>query len=227
MGTWFSGGPGSTRIMVRLDDLKSIFQSKRFSDSTNQNTRKGAAEETQDESLITAAAPPFRHQAAAPAPTHAPAGSSRRRRAGGGGGQRRRFLTGRQQRRRRRRLPDTPVPHCRYRRTATWSTASPPRMRGAPPAITRFGRQAAVPPAHALSGHGRSLPCCLTLPGHRARPSAGALPATRRSIVRPCYRPQSPRFFLPPAILPPSPGPAHLCAAAGPRAQPGSGPGRH
>lgn len=216
MGTWFIGGPGSTRIMVRLDDLKSLFQSKRFCDSTNQNTRKGAAE-TQDESLITAAVPPFRHQAAAPAPTHAPAGSSRRHRAGGGGGQRRRFLTGRQQRKRRCRLPDTPVPHCRYRRTATWSTAPPPRMRGAPPAITRFGRQAAVPLAHALSGHGRSLPCCLTLPGHGARPSAGP-------SCGPATGPRAPAFSSRPSS---PPGPAHLCAAAGPRAQPGSGPGRH
>ena len=33
LGTWFSGGLGSARVMVGLDDLKGLFQPKRFYDS--------------------------------------------------------------------------------------------------------------------------------------------------------------------------------------------------
>ena len=33
LGTWFSGGLGSVRLMVGLDDLKGPFQPKRFSES--------------------------------------------------------------------------------------------------------------------------------------------------------------------------------------------------
>ena len=33
LGTWFSGGLGSVRFMVGLDDLKGLFQPKRFYDS--------------------------------------------------------------------------------------------------------------------------------------------------------------------------------------------------
>lgn len=32
-GTWLSGGLGSVRLMVGLDDLKRLFQSKSFHDS--------------------------------------------------------------------------------------------------------------------------------------------------------------------------------------------------
>ena len=32
-GTWFSGGLGSVRLTVGLDDLKGLFQPKRFYDS--------------------------------------------------------------------------------------------------------------------------------------------------------------------------------------------------
>lgn len=67
----------------------------------------------------------------------APAASSRRHRD-------RRFLTGRQQRGRQRPLAGPAAPHCRYRRTATWSAAVPPRMRAVPPAIPPFRRQTAA-----------------------------------------------------------------------------------
>ena len=33
LGTWFSGGCGSFRLRVGLDDLKGLFQPKRFCDS--------------------------------------------------------------------------------------------------------------------------------------------------------------------------------------------------
>ena len=33
LGTWFSGGLGSVRFTVGLDDLKGLFQPKRFCDS--------------------------------------------------------------------------------------------------------------------------------------------------------------------------------------------------
>ena len=33
LGTWFSGGLGSVTLMVGLDDLKGLFQPKRFYDS--------------------------------------------------------------------------------------------------------------------------------------------------------------------------------------------------
>ena len=33
LGTWFSGGLGSVRFTVGLDDLKGIFEPKRFYDS--------------------------------------------------------------------------------------------------------------------------------------------------------------------------------------------------
>ena len=34
LGTWFSGGLGNVRLTVGLDDLKGLFQSKRFYDSS-------------------------------------------------------------------------------------------------------------------------------------------------------------------------------------------------
>ena len=33
LGTWFSGGLGSARLKVGLDDLKGLFQPKQFYDS--------------------------------------------------------------------------------------------------------------------------------------------------------------------------------------------------
>ena len=33
LGTWFSGGLDSVRLMVGLDDLRGLFQPKQFSDS--------------------------------------------------------------------------------------------------------------------------------------------------------------------------------------------------
>ena len=33
LGTWFRGGLGSVRLMVGLDDLKGLFQPKRFYES--------------------------------------------------------------------------------------------------------------------------------------------------------------------------------------------------
>jgi len=36
-GTWLSGGLGSVRFMVGLNDLKSLFQTKLFYDSMNIN----------------------------------------------------------------------------------------------------------------------------------------------------------------------------------------------
>ena len=35
LGTWFSGGVGSVRLSVGLNDLKGLFQSKLFYDSMN------------------------------------------------------------------------------------------------------------------------------------------------------------------------------------------------
>ena len=43
LGTWFSGGLGSVRFMVGLDDLKGLFQSKWFYDSKGLGTRIAAS----------------------------------------------------------------------------------------------------------------------------------------------------------------------------------------
>lgn len=56
----------------------------------------------------------------------------------------RRFLTRKQQRARRLRLARTAVPHCRYRRTAVWTTGMPARMRRPRPAVLHCSHGAAA-----------------------------------------------------------------------------------